>query len=198
METIFNIAVLGSDLLIMINRGSGVINLETISLEFRADFINIKHEDATGIPYESKLVLTKVGFPTTDAKVDDTRLLYNLKSLKVNAEYGSFYNIISHRLNQPTDYYYNNGVGQYPSKHYITSKAYTYKTIGGTYPTPSLLPAITLKPGSVTYAMSSDNKYSVVGNAKNIEIEITNNIASGFRINTLDFLTNVVKISRAV
>ena len=195
--SIFNIGVIGSNLLVMISR-SGAINLEIIPLEFRTDFTEVKYEDATGIPYESKIVLSKVGFATATAKVDDTRMFYTIKNLKVNAEYGSFYNVVSNRFNKPRDYYYNNGTGQFPNREYITSKAYNYKTLAGTYPTTSLLPSTTLTPGSITYAMNSDNKYPITGNVQNLEIEITNNITSGFRINTLDFFGNVVKSGKSV
>lgn len=195
--SIFNIGVIGSNLLVMISR-SGAINLEIIPLEFRTDFTEVKYEDATGIPYESKIVLSKVGFATATAKVDDTRMFYTIKNLKVNAEYGSFYNVVSNRFNKPRDYYYNNGTGQFPNREYITSKAYNYKTLAGTYPTTSLYPSTTLTPGSTTYAMNSDNKYPITGNVQNLEIEITNNITSGFRINTLDFFGNVVKSGKSV
>jgi hypothetical protein len=46
--------------------------------------------------------------------------------------------------------------------------------------------------------MPSDNKYPIAGNADTIEIEITNKLPVGFRINSLDIVGIYSKNSRNV
>ena len=195
--SVFNIEVLGSSLLLMIQRGSN-INLEILPLEYKQDFTNVNYADDNSIMYESKIVLTKPGFPLSNKQIDNNRHLFTLRSMKLTADYGSFYNVASYRFGKPSKYYYNNGVGQYPTKGYITSKEYNYRELAGTYPTTSLLPNTDLVPGSTTYSMPTDNKYPIVGNVENIELVITNNISSGFRINTIDLLGKLVQKSRTI
>lgn len=195
---VFNIKVIGSTLLVMIQRESGDINLETIALEFRNDFSSIMYLDGGVESYESKLVLTKPGFATGNDKIDDSRGTLILRNLKVNADYGSLYNVISYRFNKPRNYYYNAGVGQYPAKDYISSKSFEYMSSEGTYPSQSLLPTNSLLPGATTYVMKTDHKYAVAGNRDNLDIVFTNDISAGFRINSLDLVGTYVKNSRNV
>ena len=195
---IFNIEVLGNNLLVMIERENSVINLEIIPLQFNMDFQHIEYLDNGVNTFESKIVLTKPGFPTGQDKVDDRRGTFVLRSIKIGATYGSIYNLTSYRFNKPRDYYYNVGLGLYPQKDYITKKDYNYRVSEGVHPSLGATPSETFLPGSETFVMTSDHKYPVLGNCNNLEIEITNNIASGFRINTLDILGTYVKNSRNV
>lgn len=194
---IFNIEVLGSNLLIMIERDNDT-NLEIIPLEYVMDFTSVEYLDGGSEPFESSIVLTKPGFATGGDKIDDNRGTFVLRSIKFSADYGSLYNLAAHRFNKPRDYFYNNGIGTYPDKDYITTKEYNYRTSAGTFPDTGLFPAYDLYPGSVTYAMNSDHKYTVMGNVNNLDIEITNEIASGFRINSVDIAGTYVKNSRNV
>ena len=195
--TVFNIDVLGNNLLLMINR-YGQVALEVIPLEYTLDFTSIEYLDSTTVPYTSSIIITKPGFPTGSDKIDDNRGTLLLRSLKLNAEYGSVYNILSHRFNRPRNFNFTDGVGLYPTKDYIMTKEYLYREVAGVYPNLNLYPAATLYPSTTTYIMNTDNKYPVLGNVNNIEIEITNNISSGFRINSLDIAGTYVKNSRNV
>lgn len=194
---IFNIEVLGSNLLLMLNR-DGNIDLEAVPLEFQLDFMNTIFLDNGTEAYESKIVLTKPGFTTGNAKIDDNRGTFVLRNIKLNADYGSFYNVVSHRFTTPKRYNYNSTVGFYPDREVITSKEYTYNTIAGLVPSSSLYPSDDIVPGTNTYIMPSDNKYTVMGNVDNLGIEITNSISSGFRINTLDIAGTYIKNQRNV
>ena len=195
--TVFNIDVIGSNLLLMIDR-SGQVALEVLPLEYKLSFTNIHYEDIGTVPYTSNIVLSKPGFPTGQDKIDDSRGTLVLRSLKLNAEFGSIYDVASHRLGKPSNYFYTSGVGQYPSKNYIATKEYNKITLGGIYPRASLTPSDTLYPGAVTYKMNTDNKYPILGNVNNLEIEITNDIPSGFRINSMDIAGTYVKNSKNV
>jgi hypothetical protein len=194
---IFNIEVLGSSLLLMIQRYSNV-NLEIIPLEQSLEFKTTKYADQSQVPYESKIILTKPGFMTGNTKQDDIRGNFILRNLKLGADYGSFYTITSYRIQKDRSYYYNEGIGHYPGLTPKTSKAYEYTISGGSYPTPSTYPSVSLLPGDSTWSMQSDHKYPIAGNVNNLELQITNNITSGFKINTLDLYGTYVKISKNV
>lgn len=195
---VFNIKVIGSTLLVMIQREDDTINLETIALEFRTDFSNIMYLDGGVESYESSITLTRPGFPTGNDKIDDSRGTLILRNLKVNSDYGSLYNVTAYRFNKPRNYYYNSGIGQYPAKTYISSKSFEFMSSEGTYPSQSLLPSTSLVPGATTYKMKTDHKYSITGNRDNLDIVFTNDISAGFRINSLDLVGTYVKNSRNV
>lgn len=194
---VLDIEVLGSTLLVIINR-NGDINLETIALENNMEFTDIAYSDAGTYTYEAKIALTKPGFPTGQNKIDDYRGKFLLKGLAVGASYGSFYNVIAYRYNKPRTYFFNSGSGLFPSKDYIYKKEYNISTSEGIFPSSSLYPSTNLLLGSETYAMNSDHRYTIAGNVDNLELVFTNNITSGFRINTLDIVGNYIKHSRTV
>lgn len=194
---IFNIEVLGSTLLIMLER-EGFINLETIELEHRQDFLGTSYLDNGSEVYESKIVLTKPGFSTGKDKVDDHRGTLVLRNIKFSADYGSFYAVTSYRYGKPLGYYHDSHQGVFPPRDYITFKEHKYDSTPGVQPNYSTLPSSNLYPGVTTYEMYSDHKYPVVGNANNLAIAITNDIAAGFRINSLDIVGTYQKNSRNV
>ena len=182
---LFNIDVIGSYLFVMLKR-SGDINFEKIPLEFRLDFNNVLHADLGTANYESQIILTRPGFPTGKAAVDDTRGNFIIRNIQFNADYNSFYNVISHRFSRPPQYLYNSISGVYTPEEYITSKEYNFTTVLGA------------SPDEAIYKMNTDHRYSITGNRDNIELEITNNITAGFRINSLDIRGTYIKRSRNV
>jgi hypothetical protein len=194
---IFNIEVLGSNLLLMMER-DGNVNLEVMALEHKQDFSGISYLDNGSEAYEARIVLTKPGFYTGRDKIDDNRGTFVLRSIKFGADYGSFYNVTSYRYGRPLGYYYDSNQGVFPPKDYITSKTHAYTSTPGVQPNYSTLPSANLLPGVTTYEMYSDHKYPVVGNSNNLAIEITNDIPSGFRINSLDIVGTYVKNARNV
>lgn len=194
---IFNIEVIGSNLLLMIKRYD-YVNLETIPLEFTLDFNNIYYADNGTVPYTSKIILSKPGFNTGTSKIDDVRGSFVMRNIKLNADYGSFYKVALHRYNTPKRFNYNINLGFYPSKDIITSKVYAYTEVAGEVPGNSLYPADDIYPGTNTYIMPSDNKYTTMGNVSNLAIEISNDITSGFRINTLDIAGTYIKNQKNV
>jgi hypothetical protein len=196
---VFDIQVLGNKLLLMTQRAD-VISMEGIDLEFDLDipYTNIGDTGGTRL-FESKIVLTKPGFSTGSEKVDDTRGTLVIRNIKFNTTYGSFYNVTFSKFRKPREYKSVTNAGLYPPKDKVMTTTYGVVEEAGTvYPSLYLFPSENLFPSATTYRMPSDNKYPIAGNADTIEIEITNKLPVGFRINSLDIVGIYSKNSRNV
>lgn len=196
---IFHIDVIDSDLFIAIKRGETNIQLERIPLDYVRDVNTITYLDNGNEAYESQIVMTKPGFSTSGKNtLDDIKGTFVLRSIKFGADHGSIFDVASYRYNKPREYFYNQGIGRYPLKEYIQSKQYNARPLGGVLPNNSLFPSDTLLPGSITYAMSSDHKYPILGNVNNIDVIISNNLPAGFRISTVDITGTFTKNTRSI
>lgn len=195
---IFNIEVLDGYLLLMIKRDTQIF-LERIPLEFslEIEYTNVSDGSASNV-FESTIVLSKPGFTTGKENVDDPRGVFILRNIKFNTSYGSFYNVAFHKLRRPLKYTSISNVGLSPLKDRIMTTEFKVKSEGAIYPSEFLFPSDSLLPEAISYTMPSDNKYPIAGNADTIEIEITNKLPIGFRINTLDLFGIYTKNSRNV
>jgi hypothetical protein len=200
-DTIFNIEVIGSTLYLMTTDGAETPTqyLLGIPLEYKQNFKSQTYYDKSSNPYESTIVLSEMRYPGGgDGKVDDTRGTFTIKSITVEADYNSLYKIVAFKKKYNPRTYYNSTSQYYPLVDTIQSKGYNYSTVDGMYPTATLYPEPDLYPGSITYSMPTDNKYTVLGNTNNIEIAITNDIAAGFKINSLNIAGDYIRNSTRV
>lgn len=177
-DTVFNIEVLGSQLLIMLDNGS-TKQLLTIALE---NDISVDYRDEYGedvaANYRAEIKLSEFGFKTGSSNIDDKRGKLILKNLQMNVEYGSFYGVSALKYNIP--------------------KTYSYSTSGGVFPSFNLLPSQELLPGVTTYTMNSDHKYPISGDVKNLEVTLFNEIGGGFRFNSLNYTATYKVDSKGV
>lgn len=200
-DTIFNIEVIGSTLYLMTTDDADTPTqyLLRIPLEYKQNFKSQTYYDKSSNPYESTIVLSEMRYPGGgDGKVDDTRGTFTIKSITVEADYNSLYKIVAFKKKYNPRTYYNSTSKYYPLVDTIQSKGYNYSTVDGMYPTATLYPEPYLYPGSITYSMPTDNKYTVLGNTNNIEIAITNDIAAGFKINSLNIAGDYIRNSTRV
>jgi hypothetical protein len=199
-DTVFNIEVIGSTLYLMTTDGAETPTqyLLGIPLEYKQNFKAQTYYDKASNPYTSTIVLSEMRYPGGEGKVDDTRGTFTIKNITVEADYNSLYKIVAFKKKYNSRTYYNSTSQYYPLVDTIQSKGYIYETVDGMYPTSTLYPDTDLYPGAITYSMPTDNKYTVLGNTNNIEIAITNDIAAGFKINSLNIAGDYIRNSTRV
>mgnify|MGYP000111273244 FL=1 len=92
--TVFNIEVLDSTLLIMLQHASGGdVALESISLELPTDITSITYADHGATPVSSTISLSKWGVPSGKGNVDSNRSSLVLRDLRLSMGDNSYYGL---------------------------------------------------------------------------------------------------------
>ena len=92
-ETIFNIEVLESNLMLMVAYPDGTKAFETINLELPTDLTTVSYEDGGDTPVHSNIVLSKWGVPSGSSNVDSNRASLLLRDLRLSMGDNSYYGL---------------------------------------------------------------------------------------------------------
>jgi len=90
-DRIFNIEVLGDELLVMVAYDNGDRKLEAISLELPEDMTTVTYEDHGADTVQSRIELSKWGVPSGKSNVDSNRSSLILRDLRLSMGDSSYY-----------------------------------------------------------------------------------------------------------
>lgn len=179
-ETIFNIEVLDSSLLVMVRYDDGTTKLESISLEISQDISTVTYEDDGADPIHSRIELSKWGIPQGKSNVDSNRSSLILRDLRLSMGDNSYYGLKVTR-GSVTNTWLN-----YVVNTTTWDSGTNECTVNGTVdPSITTETACTALDGTID--LVGDHKYPVVGNANNLGIQFVSENSKGFKLNSLSW-----------
>lgn len=144
---VFNVEVLGSNLLIMLEDSTQTKKLANINLELTTDISTLVYKDTDTLDIESRIEMSKWGIPSGQSNVDSNRSSLIIRDLQLSMGENSTYGVELTRAG-------------------VTKTWYNYNDT-----TPEL----------------GDHKYTVVGNANNVQIALVSDTDKGFKLNSLSW-----------
>jgi len=214
---IFNVEVIGSTLLVMLNDngGAGDNLLTTIDLELTTDIHSPIYKDVGTLDINSRIEMSKWGIPSGQSNVDSNRSSLIIRDLQLSMQDESDYGVELTRAGIATTW--NNALEVKGSVTDVTSATTLFHT--NIDITAGVLVSLTLRndtqdftttiTGNVGYLLEfvevigktwavddeytilgvpgNNHKYTVVGNANNVQIALVSDSDKGFKLNSLSW-----------